>query len=98
MKITFHSEAEEELDRAVAYYENCQDGLGIDFYRAVFAVIHRIRDFPESGSPLSRKTRRCLLRRFPFGVIYQLSAKGLFIVAIADLRRRPGYWLKRVST
>jgi plasmid stabilization system protein ParE len=98
MKITFHSEAEEELDHAVAYYESCQNGLGIDFYRSVFAVIHRIGDFPESGSPLSQKTRRCLLRRFPFGVIYQVSGNEIFVVAVADLRRRPGYWLKRLST
>lgn len=97
MKVIFHSEEEEELDRTVTYYESCQDGLGIEFYRAVFAVVHRIREFPESGSPLSRKTRRSLLRRFPFGVIYQISGQVLFIVAIADLRRRPGYWLKRVS-
>jgi hypothetical protein len=48
-----------------------------------------------SSTPMSKNTRRCLVNRFPFGVIYQLKSDRLHIVAIADLRRHPEYWLNR---
>ncbi|RZB35160.1 MAG: hypothetical protein SRB1_00928 [Desulfobacteraceae bacterium Eth-SRB1] len=31
----------------------------------------------------------------PFGVIYQVKSGFVRIIAVADLRRRPDYWLDR---
>ena len=45
---------------------------------------------------MSQNTRRCLVNRFPFGVIYQVNAGMLRIIALANLHRRPGYWKVRV--
>jgi hypothetical protein len=77
------------------YYEECQLGLGLKFAQEVYAAIARVGQFPEAWSPMSRNTRRCLVNRFPFGVIYRLKSNYIEIVAIADLRHRPGYWRNR---
>jgi hypothetical protein len=37
-----------------------------------------------------------LVRRFPYGVIYRVREEVIWVVAIAHMRRRPGYWLDRV--
>jgi plasmid stabilization system protein ParE len=95
MRFYFHEHAEAEFDRAVDYYENCQRGLGIEFAQEVYATIDRIIQYPEIWSPLSKNTRRCLVNRFPFGVIYQIKHDSVRIIAVADLRRHPGYWLGR---
>lgn len=95
MKFYFHEDAETEFDKAVEYYEDCQRGLGIEFAKEVKATIARIIQHPEAWSSMSKNTRRCLLNRFPFGVIYQLKSDYVRIIAVADLRRRPGYWLYR---
>jgi len=61
----------------------------------VHATIARMIKYPDAWSPMSKNTRRCLVNRFSFGVIYQLKSDRLHIVAIADLRRHPEYWLNR---
>jgi hypothetical protein len=95
MKFYFHPDAEAEFAKAVEYYEQSKVGLGMDFAEEVFATISRIMQYPDAWSPLSKKSRRCLVSRFPFGVIYQFKARALRIIAIAHLNRRPGYWKER---
>jgi hypothetical protein len=95
MKFYFHEHAENEFCKAVDYYEDCRPGLGIEFSKEVYAAIDRIIRYPEAWSPLSVNTRRCLVNRFPFGVIYQIKPDSIRIIAVADLRRRPNYWIDR---
>jgi hypothetical protein len=95
MRFYFHEYAEKEFDKAVEYYEDISYGLGIEFAQEVHATIDRIIQYPDAWSLLSRNTRRCLVNRFPFGVIYQVKSGFVRIIAVADLRRRPEYWLNR---
>jgi len=45
-----------------------------------------------------RVTRyRFLVHRFPFGILYRIAGDEIQIVAIMHLRRKPGYWTKRLS-
>lgn len=96
MRFYFHEYAEIEFSRAVDYYEDCQSGLGLEFAQEVYATIDLIVRFPDAWVPISENTRRCLVNRFPFGVIYQVTSGALRIIAVADLRRRPDYWLSRI--
>jgi toxin ParE1/3/4 len=95
MKFYFHEDAEAEFDHAIDYYEDCRPGLGLEFADEVLAAIARICEFPDAWSEMSADTRRCLVNRFPFGIIYQVKGDYLNVIAVADLRRRPGYWARR---
>jgi hypothetical protein len=95
MRFYFHEEAEAEFDKAVAYYEECQRGLGLDFAREVYEAINHIVQFPDAWARVSTIVRRCLVKRFPFGILYRVEKDAIEIVAIADLRRRPDYWKHR---
>ena len=97
MRVVLHPAAEAELQSAVQYYEERQVGLGLEFAEEVYATLARIEEHPEAWSRVSANTRRCLLHRFPFGVIYQVRLDGLHIIAIAHLHRRPGYWKERLD-
>ena len=96
MRFYFHEDADEEFGKAVEYYEECRAGLGLEFAEEVYATIKRILEYPDAWSPMSKNTRRCLLNRFPYGIIYQIKADMLRIIAVAHLSRRPGYWQDRV--
>ena len=63
---------------------------------AEYAAIARIIRYPEAWSPLSGNTRRCLVHRFPYGIVYQVKSDIVRIIAVANLRRAPGYWKDRV--
>jgi len=48
------------------------------------------------GSPIDNRYRRAFVRRFPDAVIYRLEADVLYILAVAHLSRKPGYWRNRL--
>lgn len=89
--------ATEELGEAIRWYESRRPGLGADLLSEVDAVIRRLAANPTVGSPLSldHKTRRSLLVRFPYQVVYRIRPTEVVIVAVAHSKRRPGYWKAR---
>ena len=97
MKFYFHPDAEAEFNRAVEYYEQLQSGLGIEFAEEIYATITRIIQYPDAWSVLSEHSRRCLVNRFPYGLVYQIKSRSLRIIAVAHLHRRPGYWKERLG-
>ncbi len=97
MRVYFHPDAEDELDKAIEYYEQLQPGLGIEFAEEIYATITRIIEYPDAWSSLSKNSRRCLVNRFPYGVVYQIKSRSLRIIAVAHLHRRPSYWKERLE-
>ena len=97
MTFSFHPEAEEEFIGTVSYYEGCDPGLGLDFSREVFASIQNVIDYPTLWQRIEGDIRRCLVHRFPYGVLYTIEPDGLFILSIMHLHRDPGYWKHRLG-
>jgi hypothetical protein len=95
MSFSFHPEAEQEFNKAIDYYENIEPGLGYDFALEVHSTIKRSVEFPKAWAVLEGDVRRSLVRRFPFGILYSEEKDGIFIVAVMNLHRKPGYWKKR---
>ena len=96
MNYSFHPSAKDELNLAIDYYEECQSGLGEEFAKEIFCTIQRIIQFPKGWSKLSKNTRRCLINRFPFGIIYHILENHINIIAIMQLNRKPNYWKDRI--
>lgn len=97
MSFSFHPEAKEELTRAVEYYEEQLDNLGLDFSTEVYSAIQRIVSHPEAWPKLTEEIRRCLVNRFPYGVLYTEEDDEIYIVAVMNLHQKPGYWRKRLE-
>ncbi len=95
MQIRFLELAQLELDEAIEYYDRDTPGLGTMFLAEVLQALDRIGSFPEAWHPFSKRTRRCMIRRFPYAIVYQVREEGLLIIAIANLHRKPDYWTRR---
>lgn len=93
---TILHEAELELWEAVAYYEERCSGLGLDFEREVKSAVELIARYPEGWPLRDDGTRRFLLHRFPYVVVYTIHQDRVWIVAIAHCKREPGYWTRRL--
>ena len=89
--------ASDEFSEAVRWYETRRSGLGGEFFDAIAATISLIETNPEIGTTISTdgRTRRVLVSRFPYQVVYRLRPTEMVVVAIAHVRRRPGYWKNR---
>jgi hypothetical protein len=94
----FLESARIELEEEVKYYNDQQSGLGYDFAREVANTIARILRYPEAWKKLSKRTRWCRTKRFPYGVVYQTRGDKILVVAVAHLKRKPRYWRDRVKS
>lgn len=97
MKYLFHPEAQTEFGLAVDYYEERRTGLGLQLAAEVHATVERIIAQPTMWPMLTVDVRRCLVRRFPYGVLYAYNehAGEVLILAVMHLHREPGYWANR---
>jgi plasmid stabilization system protein ParE len=89
--------AADELDEAIGWYESYRRGLGAEFYAAIQETLALISEHEEAGTPVAGdpRTRRLLVARFPFQVVYRLTPTETIILAFAHRKRRPGYWQDR---
>jgi toxin ParE1/3/4 len=98
MNYGFHPAAEAEYLEQVAYYESCEPGLGARYLEHFQKALHRICDAPgQYAIARAPNVRRFQLRTFPLTVIYREQNGEIQVLAVAHYRRRPGYWLSRVS-
>jgi hypothetical protein len=95
VSVRFLEEAAHEFHRAIQYYEEKSPGLGGELLSDVERLENLLSSNPELGSPGKSGTRRLLLRRFPFLLVYILVDREPLIVAFAHQRREPGYWSDR---
>ncbi len=96
MKVRFLKPAQSEVDDAVAWYNSQAYGLGTQFLDDVDRTIRRIVTFPLSSMEIEQDIRRCLLSRFPYGIIYGIDSETVIIVAVAHSHREPRYWIDRL--
>ncbi len=97
MKIRFLEVAQRELDEAIEYHNAEVPGLGKAFLVETLAALERIRHFPNGWHPLSENTRRCRLRRFPYGLVYAVDKEEILVIAVAHFHRKPDFWRKRLG-
>lgn len=89
--------ASDDLNESVQWYEAQRKGLGVEFYDEVLATLALISEHEEAGTPVGGdpRTRRLLVARFPYQVVYRLAPTETIILAFAHLKRRSGYWKHR---
>ncbi|MBU0702080.1 type II toxin-antitoxin system RelE/ParE family toxin [bacterium] len=95
MKISLLPLAQIELDDAFSWYEEQVVGLGYEFLDEFDQSVRLIASFPELFEQIEMGVRRCLINRFPYGIIYGIDSDKIVIIAVAHLKRKPNYWIKR---
>lgn len=82
-------EAERELEDAFWWYERQRSGLGLEFLLAFDAAVERLRRLPKGYELVALRTRKALLRRLPYLVLYATEAERLLVTAVFHGRRDP---------
>lgn len=89
--IVFRRVAKSELDDAVAWYENREEGLGLQFYLAITVQLERIATSPEHFAYVRGLVRRAVLRRFPYSIYFLSEPRRVVVLAIFHAKRSPQY-------
>ncbi|HEU0016651.1 MAG TPA: type II toxin-antitoxin system RelE/ParE family toxin [Longimicrobium sp.] len=95
MNVRFTSEAESDLLDAGDFYEDVSSEVRDRFDAEVDRVLDLLRTRPHMGTPGLRGTRRVLLHRFPYSLIYCVD-RDVSIVAVAHQSRDDTYWHDRL--
>jgi plasmid stabilization system protein ParE len=95
--IVFLPEAEQEMLEVARYYQSQASGLGIEYLNEVERAVRAIAESPRAWPVVEGQLRRRLIRRFPFGILYRIEPEEIVIIAVAHLRRKPGYWRERIK-
>jgi len=90
-----HPEAIAEARAAREWYEIRNAEVAEAFMAELDRAIERIEETPRRWPPYLAGTRRYLLHRFPFFVVFREAEDRVQVLAVAHARRRPGYWLAR---
>jgi|SRR5580658_854735 plasmid stabilization system protein ParE len=92
----FHPEARDELRDAVRWYRARDRRASSQFRVAVSSAIRVIAETPQRWPKYLHGTRRFVMQRFPFSVVYLDDPELIAIIAVAHTKRRPGYWKGRL--
>ena len=96
MKVRFITPAKREYLETIDYYNKEKSGLGYEFAIEVDNTINRILEFPNAWQKVSKRIRKCRLRRFPYGIFYEIKNKDILVIAVMHLHRKPGRWKDRI--
>lgn len=97
----FQKTAYRELLGVARRYEELRRGLGDEFLDAIDQALDVLERTPTPGvrvvhAPTGMHVRKVLVERFPFALILLVRPRSLRILAVAHLKREPGYWLGRL--
>jgi hypothetical protein len=92
----FHPEAAEEYAQSVQYYSNVHSDLGLRFYQEIERLIQDIRRDPARFQRFDPPAQRHFSNVFPYAIIYAEHPDRIWILAVMHMKRRPGYWKKRI--
>ena len=94
--VEYHQGALADVKSAVAWYRKRSPKAASDFVEELRRGTDTIRETPERWPMGKNDTRRFLLWRFPFAIVYSEQESVVMVWAVAHGSRRPDYWAHRV--
>jgi plasmid stabilization system protein ParE len=86
-----------DIEEAVKFYEGKRNGLGAAFRIAVADALKRIVTTPEMFPIIRSEIRRCLVRRFPYAVLFHFDGKIVDVLVVTHLQRQPEWRKARLE-
>jgi plasmid stabilization system protein ParE len=93
--LELHPAAIEDAAAARRWYLERSQQAADAFVAEVDRAVEMIAGASERWPEYIHGTRRFLLRRFPYSLVYRRRLDGVEVIAVAHARRRPGYWRSR---
>ena len=95
-RLEYHQGAAGDVKSALAWYRKRSPKAALDFVEELQRAAETIREAPDRWPAGKNNTRRFLLWRFPFSIIYSEEESVITVWAVAHGSRRPEYWESRL--
>lgn len=97
LNVEFHPAAIDEARAAREWYAHRSDTTAESFIAELQNGVERIIEAPDRWPAYVHGTRRYLLRKFPYMVVYLERETSIEVIAVAHGRRKPGSWKQRTG-
>jgi plasmid stabilization system protein ParE len=94
LPVVWIPEANEDLQEARAWYDNIRPELAERFALAVEATFEEIAQRPVQF-PVVHRSCRAGVRRFPYGIFFEVQEHRIVVIACFHGRRNPRRWQSR---
>ncbi len=88
-RIVVKPEAEQELKRALEWYDEQREGLGSELYNEVLEVMERIENNPQYFQKRYKDFRISFTKRFRYGIHFIVEGQIIYIHAILHTSMKP---------
>lgn len=94
--VEFHPEARRDFDESFDWYSERSAAVAVRFALAIDEAVQRIGAVPKEFCRTEHGCRYCVVKRFPFRLIFVEELDRVYVIAVAHDRREPSYWRDRV--
>ena len=95
-RLDIHPAALAEFKAALTWYLERSETAALNFVAELDRAVDLVTKSPRRWPVGEYATRKFVLNRFPFAVIYREKDASVQVLAIAHGHRRPGYWRGRL--
>lgn len=95
LPVVLRRTAEDELDRAAAWYATKREKLAAEFVAEVKATFAVIAEHPDRFGIAHEDVREAQLDRFPYCVYYRVLPERVLVLAVFHTARDPSIWQSR---
>ena len=92
----FHPLAWKEVEAEDDWYQSRSSDASLGFLSDFDSAIEDILQAPQRWPKYLYGTRRVVMQRFPFSIVYLDDLDLITIFAVAHAKRKPGYWKERL--
>ena len=85
-------EAAADLRHARSWYDDIRPELGERFAVAVDKTLEAIAEHPLQFPVVHRGRRRAGVRRFPYGIFFEIQPERIVVIACFHAKRNPKRW------
>ena len=95
--LEFHPAVREDALAGYGWYLERSQRVADGFLAEVERGLRLIAADPESWPPHVLGARRCVLRKYPYSIVYKAGGDSIVIYALVHAKRRPDYWKGRLG-
>ncbi len=90
--------AERELFYGAEWYRARSVSAAQNFQIEIESKIKLILEAPERWPIFEAGSRRIVLNKFPYSIVYRIAGGVIHVLAVMHNRRKPGYWIERTKS
>ena len=95
MRLTYHPLVQRDVSGILRHYDEISPRLGDEFWAELTRLLQIVLARPERFHFSDRRLRRANLTRFPYHLLFRVTAGSVRVIAVRHDKRHPSFGITR---